>query len=294
MTLAANMRLLRPASGVLGFYDGRIEGLRLHGSQPNWLDDGGFTLGTCSYAIFSGAEALVYDTHMSLDHARWIRERLEAEGVRNIRVILSHHHLDHIAGNAVFADCEILANSATATAMREGLEEARTADPAIDPVIMPTTVFEKDFVLTVGEIEVTCMSFDIHSHDGLCLWLDDSRTLFAGDTLEDTATYVAEPERLSEHLKDLARMARLPVRKILPNHGDEARIGAGGYNVGLISATQAYVRRLLDCKTDGALTKLSLEAFVETECRNGDILYHPAYQAVHARNVRAVLGEIDL
>ncbi|MEO1495062.1 MAG: hypothetical protein AAFV19_23205 [Pseudomonadota bacterium] len=48
MSLAANMRLLRPVSGVLGFYDGRIEGLRLHGPQDNWLDDGGFTLGSCS------------------------------------------------------------------------------------------------------------------------------------------------------------------------------------------------------------------------------------------------------
>ena len=39
MTKADTMRLLRPAANVLGFYDGRIDGLRLHGPQPNWLDD---------------------------------------------------------------------------------------------------------------------------------------------------------------------------------------------------------------------------------------------------------------
>ncbi|MEO1491669.1 MAG: MBL fold metallo-hydrolase [Pseudomonadota bacterium] len=290
MTKADTMRLLRPAPNVLGFYDGRIDGLRLHGPQPNWLDDGGFTLGTCSYAIVSGAEALVYDTHMSLDHARWIRSALEAEGVREIRVILSHHHLDHIAGNAVFEDCEIIANAATAAAMEAGLDDARTTDPPIDPVVMPTTVCDRETVVTVGGVQVALMSFDIHSHDGLCLWLLDSRTLFAGDTLEDTCTYVAEPGRLEIHLQDLARMAELDIAAILPNHGAEARIAAGGYGSGLIGATEAYIRRLLACRDDPVLAATPLKDVVAEECAAGDVIYHPAYETVHTRNVEAVLS----
>lgn len=290
MSQAANMRLLRPMPDVLGFYDGRIDGLRLHGPQENWLDDGGFTLGTCSYAVVSGTEALVYDTHMSLDHARRIRTAVEAEGATNIRVVLSHHHLDHIAGNEVFADCEILANAATATAMETGLDDAMTAEPAINPVIMPTTVFDSDTVLDVGGVEVALMSYDIHSHDGLCLWLPETRMLFAGDTLEDTVTYVAEPTRLQNHLKDLARMSEMDIAKILPNHGAEDIIAAGGYGTGLITATQNYVRRLMACRSDQALTSLPLKEFVAEDCAAGLIRYFDAYDAVHSRNVSAVLG----
>ena len=139
MPKAANIRLLRPTSGILGFHDGRIEGLRLHGPQPNRPDDGGLTLGTCSYAIVSDGEALVYDTHMSLDHAGWIREAVAGEGATRISIVLSHHHLDHIAGNAVFQDCEIIANASTAAAMGAELDAAHKADPPVNPVIMPTT-----------------------------------------------------------------------------------------------------------------------------------------------------------
>ena len=287
--MARNMRLLRPAPGILGFYDGRIEGVRLHGPQENWLDDGGFTLGTCSYAIVSGTDALVYDTHMTTDHALWIRRMVEAEGATRIRVVLSHHHLDHIAGNEIFADCEIIANAATAAAMEADRGNAVSADPPVDPVIMPTTLLSSDLVLHVGEIEVALMSFDIHSHDGLCLWLPETRVLFAGDMLEDTVTYVAEPERLDVHLQDLARMGEMDIAAILPNHGAEEVIAGGGYGTGLIAATQSYVQRLLACREDAALRAQTLEEFVREDCAAGNLNYHAAYAVVHARNIKAVL-----
>ena len=288
--LAENLRVLAPAPNVLAFYDGRIEGKRLHGPQPNWLDDGGYTLGTCSYAIVAGREALVYDTHMSLDHARAVRGVLEALGLSRIRVVLSHHHLDHIAGNAVFEDCEIIANAATAAAMEAERASAETADPPVNPVVMPTTVFDSDEDLYVAGIPVALRSFDIHSHDGLVLMLPETGLLLAGDTLEDTVTYVSEPDRLAAHLGELDRMAELGVKRILPNHGDEEIIAAGGYDPTLINATRAYVERLLKCRDDPALAALPLEAFVRQELDRGWIRYYGAYDAVHRRNVEAVLG----
>lgn len=288
--LAATLRVLTPAPHVLGFYDGRIDGRRLHGPQPNWLDDGGYTLGTCSYAIVSGDEALVYDTHMSLDHAKAIRRHLENQGTTRIRVVLSHHHLDHIAGNAVFSDCEILANAATATMMEADRANAESADPPVSPVVMPTRVFDTELDLTVGGIPVALRSFDIHSRDGLVLLLPNTRLMLAGDTLEDTVTYVAEPERLSEHLGELDRLATLDIHRILPNHGAEEIIAGGGYEPTLIDATRAYVERLLRCRDDHALSALPLDAFVCAETTLGWIRHYGAYDAVHRRNVDAVLG----
>lgn len=288
--LAETMRVLTPAPNVLGFYDGRIAGRRLHGPQPNWLDDGGYSLGTCSYAVVSGGEALVYDTHMSLDHAAAIRRRLEGLGVSSIRVVLSHHHLDHIAGNAVFRDCEILSNAATAAAMASDRAHAETANPPVNPVIMPTTVFETDTVLTVGDVSVALRSFDIHSHDGLVMLLPDTELLLAGDTLEDTITYVVEADRLAVHLGELDRMAGIDIQRILPNHGAEDIIAAGGYAPTLIDATKAYVTRLLKCRDDPELAALQLKAFVRDEIDRGWVRHFDAYDAVHRQNVEAVLG----
>ena len=76
-----HMRVLRPADGVLAFYDGRVEGYRF-AEGPNWVDDGALSLGIASYAVIDGDEALVYDTHVSVEHAGFIRRLLEDEGVR--------------------------------------------------------------------------------------------------------------------------------------------------------------------------------------------------------------------
>jgi len=110
----STLRVLEPAPGVLAFYDGRVPGTRLHSVAENWLDDGAYALGIASYAVLDGAEALVYDPHISIPHARLIRAALEARGARRLTLVLSHWHDDHVAGNAVFADGEIIASTETA------------------------------------------------------------------------------------------------------------------------------------------------------------------------------------
>ena len=72
-------RVLRPSEGVYAFYDGRIEGYRF-AQEANWVDEGALSVGIASYAIVSGEEAVVYDTHATIEHARFVRSTLEGEG----------------------------------------------------------------------------------------------------------------------------------------------------------------------------------------------------------------------
>jgi hypothetical protein len=119
MSVSTSMlRVFEPYPGLYAYYDGRVEGRRLYSDAPNWLDDGAYSLGIASYAIVDQGEALVYDTHMSLSHGRAIRSHLEGLGVGSIRVVLSHWHDDHIAGNEIFADCEIATHISELARMR--------------------------------------------------------------------------------------------------------------------------------------------------------------------------------
>lgn len=288
--LDATMRVLHPAPGILGFYDGRIPGVRLWSAAPNWLDDGAYELGICTYAVVDGAEALVYDTHISLDHGRRIRRTLEQAGVRNIRVVLSHWHDDHIAGNAIFADCEIIANALTAQRLAENRATIEAAEPPIRPLVMPSRVFTDALTLTVGATRVELRQMDIHSEDGTVMLLPERGLLFAGDTLEDPITYVAEPGRLGAHLTGLDRLAALPFARILPDHGDPDVIAEGGYGAGLIGVTRRYVERLMLCADRPDLTALSLEAFLGEDAGSDAIRLFAPYEAVHRRNVEAVRG----
>lgn len=289
--MGTTLRILRPAPHVLAFYDGRVPGVRAYSEAPNWLDDGAYALGICSYAVVDGAEALVYDTHISLEHARIIRRTLEEMGARHIRVVLSHWHDDHVAGNAVFADCEIIANRLTAEILAAHRSQMESATPPIRPLILPNRLFEGTLALTVGTVSVELRQMDIHSRDGTVALLPDG-LLLAGDTLEDPITYVDEPDRLARHLEGLAEMARWPLTRILPNHGAEAMIAAGGYGPSLIGATQRYVELLLAARTDPAIATRDLRMLLAPEFAAGTLTYFAPYEAVHHGN-RVAVGAIE-
>lgn len=286
-----HMRVLRPADGVVAFYDGRVEGYRF-ADDLNWVDDGALSLGIASYAIVDGDEALIYDTHVSVEHARFVRETLEAEGVTRFVVVLSHKHLDHIAGTEAFADCEVVATTRTAEALADAKDaiEAGTlaGPPGIAPLVLPTRSFEERLTLDIGPRRVELIHVDIHSDDAAVLWLPAERLLFAGDTLEDTVTYVSEPDGLDRHLAGLDELAALDPDRILPNHGDPDVIAAGGYPKGLIDATRDYLDKLLRMPDEPELRATPLTALIAGDVEAGRLTYYAPYEEVHRENLAAV------
>ncbi|WP_272004062.1 MBL fold metallo-hydrolase [Roseovarius sp. ZX-A-9] len=286
----SNLRVLEISPNVLAFYDGRIDGLRLHSNEKNWLDDGAFSLGFANFAILDQGEALVYDTSISIKHARAIRDELDRRGVTSIRVVLSHHHKDHVAGTEVFADCEIITSEKCAQALRDNQEAFAKATPPISPLVMPTTVFDGVMELSVGNIGVELRPLDVHSFDGLTMYLPQTRLLLAGDTLEDTVTFVTEPDRLEVHCAELERLASWDIQKILPSHGAFDRIAGGGYDPSFIDATRNYVEKLLRCRNEPDLATLKLSEFVASDIESGALIYFEPYERVHAANVKSVLA----
>lgn len=286
--LVRHLRVLRPHPGVLAFYDGRVAGQRF-APGPNWVDDGALSLGIASYALVSGDEALVYDTHVSIDHAALVRRSLEAEGVRRITVVLSHWHLDHVAGTAVFRDCDIVANRRTAAHLareRDAIEAGTSSGPpVIDPLILPTRTFEGDLRLRIGDLDVRLIEANIHSDDATVIWLPESRLLLAGDTVEDTVTYVGEPESLGLHLADIERLSALAPRFVLPNHGAPEIIAAGGYGPSLLPATAAYIRWLLRLADEPGLADTPLSEVIAPQLAEGSLTWFAPYEAIHRQNV---------
>jgi cyclase len=287
------MRIFRPAEGIFAFYDGRIDGYRF-AEGPNWVDDGALSLGICSYAVVDDGEALVYDTHVSVEHALFIRRALEDRGVRDFTVVLSHWHLDHVAGTGAFPGAEVISSRRTAellarnqAAIEDGSHEG---PPGIDPLILPTRVFSGREHLEIGRLRIELIQADIHSDDATVIWLPQRRLLLCGDTMEDTITYVDQPEALETHLSELDRLWRLAPDRILPNHGDPDVIAAGGYSRDLIRATQHYVRVLERCRNEPQLRSARLRELIAKPLDAGWIHYFAPYETVHRENLESVLA----
>jgi len=279
-----HLRVLEPAPGILAFYDGRVPGQRF-APFDNWVDRGAIELGIASYAILGSGHALVYDTHVSVPHAQAIRAELTARGANRFTVVLSHWHLDHVAGTEAFADCEVIANARTAALLAEhrvGIEDGSFhGPPAICPLILPNRSFVDRMTLTIGRERVELIAANIHSDDATVLWLPDRGLLFAGDTVEDCVTYVGEPADLTLHLADLDHLAALRPQRILPNHGHPDVIAAGGYGPGILAATQRYIRWLIEVPhADVPMTDV-----IGADVASGFLRPFAPYEAVHAQNV---------
>jgi glyoxylase-like metal-dependent hydrolase (beta-lactamase superfamily II) len=291
--MTEHLRVLRPGPYIYAFYDGRVDGYRF-APGANWVDDGALSLGIASYAIVDGEEALIYDTHIAVGHAAFIRKTLTNSGVKKFTVVLSHWHLDHVAGAAAFADCPIISNKRTA----DHLEKFKAAiengthhgPPAVRPLLMPTQTFEGRLELKVGSLNVDLIEANIHSDDATVLWLGSERILLAGDTMEDTVTYVGEPEHFDTHLKDLDRLWAMVPERILPNHGDPEIIALGGYEKTLIRATQQYIRMLKRCVHEPELRTKTLREIINGPLEAGWVNLFEPYEAVHRQNVNEVLA----
>jgi cyclase len=291
--MIAHLRVLRPALNIFAFYDGRVEGYRFAEGE-NWVDDGALSLGIASYAIVDGDQALVYDTHISVGHAAFVRKTLAEAGVKNFTVVLSHWHLDHVAGTAAFADCKIISNKRTLehlTQRKSAIESGTSSGPpAIKPLILPTETFEGRAQLQVGNLIIDLIEANIHSDDATILWLPSERILFAGDTLEDTVTYVGEPENFDIHLEDLDRLWELKPERILPNHGDPEIIALGGYEKTFIRANQQYIRMLKRCVAEPELRTKPLREIISAPLEAGWVNLFEPYEAIHRQNIDVVLA----
>ncbi|KAF0170571.1 MAG: hypothetical protein FD162_3485 [Rhodobacteraceae bacterium] len=251
-----HLRVIEAQPGILAFYDGRVAGHRF-ADGPNWVDDGALSLGVASYALIAGDQAIVYDTHVSVPHGRFIRAELQRRGVSQIRVVLSHWHLDHVAGTEAFAGCEVIANVRT----QAHLSARKVAIEAGTDHGFPC---------------------NIHSDDATVIWLPRRRVLLAGDTVEDCVTYVGEPQAFATHLADLARLQALGADWVLPNHGSDLVIAAGGYGPGLLAATVDYIGQL----QRGA--PLAMAEAIAPWLADGTLQYFAPYEAVHRQNLQRV------
>jgi cyclase len=289
-----HLRTFEPHPNILAFYDGRVSGQRFL-PEPNWVDRGAIELGIASYAVISGDHALVYDTHVSVAHAQFVRETLAARSVTRFTVVLSHRHLDHVAGTEAFSDCTIIANHKTFANLHNNRAaiEAGTFNgpPVITPLVIPGQMFSGRMKIDIGDLKIELIEANIHSDDATVVWIEELGVLLAGDTMEDTITYVGEPQDFDIHLTELDRLAALDAQIILPNHGHPDVIAAGGYDRGLIKAQQQYIRMLKRCRHDAALREKPLEELIAGPLSMGWVHMFGPYRVVHAQNLERVLAQ---
>ena len=262
------------------------------GQSASWVDIGAMNLGIAAYAVSHADQAVVYDTLTTIDQAQWMRAYLERNGISQFTVVLSHWHLDHVAGNEVFADSEIISSALTRDALLKNKKQIEQGTlwgpPAINPLILPDRTFTNKLVLHQGPYKLELHNVNIHSMDTTLLYIGEDRILLAGDALEDPITYIGEVEHLVDHINQLGQLKEMEISRILPNHGDPAVIEHGGYEITLIDATIDYLSKLLSRAHDNDYLGGHIEDYIDDSVSKGWIRYFEPYREVHEHNLKTV------
>ena len=176
-------------------------------------------------AIVTNEGTIVIDTLPFPRETREMIDFLRGESRRGIRyVINTHHHADHVYGNYLFEEADIVAGEKCREIMRKtgekNLAEAKAQTPELAPVILrlPNIVFPDKITLHLGDRIVRLMPLVGHTPDGIGVFIEGDKILFAGDAVMPLP-YIFWGDRvtLQETLKAIKDMN---LENIVQGHGE--------------------------------------------------------------------------
>lgn len=259
----------------------------------NWVDLD-WKWGVCSYVIVGGGTALVFDTGVYSSQGMWIRSFVERElRPKRILVVDSHWHLDHVSGNAHFADCPIIATMRcrdTLSALQDKIESASLwGEPAVS-VVLPNITFADELRIQLGRRSLHLRRFDLHTPDSVLIELEGEGICLCSDMLEDTVPFVTEFDKIPVFARELSRLRGLGCDVFYPCHGNPHVIENGGYGPSFIDAMEEYYCSLEKIGSGEAPASLPLEECIAHALSEGAVSVWEPYRSVHAKNREGILA----
>jgi cyclase len=197
---------------------------------------------TLSAVVFTATRAFVVDTLSRPQDMEPVLDLLrEHGGGRRVVVVNTHHHWDHVYGNAAFHGVDIVAQRGCprliTTQELSGTETIPLPPP--EGVPLPTVTFGDRLLYTDEAEGVHLLHTPGHTEDSLVVYLEKARILLGGDTVEWPLPSFSQHDGRDAWVTTLRRLKQLPVERIVPAHGP-----AMGKQ--LIDANERYLTGVFD------------------------------------------------
>ncbi|MDB6442729.1 MULTISPECIES: quinoprotein relay system zinc metallohydrolase 1 [Pseudomonas] len=201
----------------------------LEGSTENFAKGNGGNIVNTGF-IVTDAGVVVIDTGPSRRYGEAFRRAIAATTDKPvIRVLLTHHHPDHVLGNQAFTDVPIAALAGTGELLRQqGDAMAENMYRLVGDwmrgteVVLPTQVLEPGR-LVVGDHSLRLLQLAGHTGADLAILDETTGVLFAGDLVfYERALTTPNSPGLEVWLKDLDTLQALPWKLLVPGHGPVA------------------------------------------------------------------------
>ncbi len=232
----------------------------------------------------------VFDTSVSPQAMKAVRQLIgSVGGGRQVIVVDSHHHWDHVYGNAAFAGHDIVAQRACPRLLHAQKTTAIESVPLEPPegVTPPTITFGDRLTFTDDGTSVHLIHTPGHSEDSIVLYVDEDRILLAGDTVEWPLPSFAQRGCRDVYIRTLRQLKQLTLDVVVPAHGPTM-------GKPIIDANERYITRLFEAVEEAVTKGVSrheLDLPAEHLLADG-VIVDDACRRQHADNVAWVYGEV--
>ncbi len=245
--------------------------------------------------ILTNEGAIVIDTLPFPLESREMADFVHRRHPRGARfVINTHFHADHVYGNYLYPEAHIVSHRSCrqilATVGQAQLQKAKSETPGLEEVkvIEPTIVFDDEMGLHMGERLLRLMHLPGHSLDGIGIFVDGDRILFAGDAVMPVPFFGAgDPAMLR---RTLQRVIELSPENIVQGHGETLLRGeiqeTLARHIAYIDCAEASVREVVEA--GGTLS--DLQAISIESCGESPIPLDGLVRQLHLANLQMLFN----
>jgi glyoxylase-like metal-dependent hydrolase (beta-lactamase superfamily II) len=205
--------------------------------------------------VFGTRGALAIDSGTDPDEGQLMADFIRQAGREPNRLAYTHSHGDHALGSAAFRGAEVFAHARTTEGIRAQLaRRAERAGTTVEElgkaVAWPTVTFTRELGMDLGGKTLRFLSTPGHSPDSACVYLEEDRILFGGDTVV-TAIIPAFGNGDSRKLEaSLHSLTSLGAEVLVPGHGHLLRGAAEirewlEFLASYVAGTRTVVKRVL-------------------------------------------------
>ncbi|MGD2272013.1 MAG: MBL fold metallo-hydrolase [Desulfobacterales bacterium] len=253
-----------------------------------------------SVVLHKAKKAIVFDTMDCVANGKRVKDYMHNLGIDHFTVVNTHWHFDHIGGNSVYQDDNIIATSKSRQRMEQNKKLIETGgkgevgkDPGdvdtIDfietpfPVVYPNIIFDDRLELYLNNHKIELFNIHIHTRDCLVCYIPEEKILIPGDTLEAPLPLIIEVGHLPTHIKNLKKLKQMDIEIIIPLHGNLERYDKGGYDISFIDNTINYLTKVLSKVNEPDFLEGNMEEYITKAVEPRE-----SYRNIHRDNLALV------
>lgn len=242
--------------------------------------------------------AVAIDTLAYPEETLAIRDFIEQELKVPVRyVINTHYHADHCWGTCFFPGALVISHSLCRmhleTKGTASLEEARLHNSALrqSKIVLPHLTFgEGTLGLKVGKKNLTLLHLPGHTDDGIGVFIEEDRVLFAGDVFMPLP-YIVDGN-IDQMIDSMKKVSKMSLENIVQGHGDVVLRGEIEYAIDdhlqYLSTIRKHVRRASRRKYPRDL----LETLDVESCGKSRVLLGGLAEDLHQRNMVSLFTQL--